>query len=255
MVARKNAKINKFLKSKHIQRASAADEVFKILHGLIVSGKLKPGDMLPSQDKLAEHLSVSRNTVREALNKLMVMGLLTAKQGVGTIVNVSSPSSYMSGLSDHLLMDTPSVREFLEARVFVEKATVRLAVIRSTPEDIARMEEIISKQSEAYLRKEVDAFSKLDVEFHMALANASRNKVLLKFLETICELLHKFIAEVSLLPDAIEHAIRFHTDILEFIKMRDSKNAERTIVEHLKDVVQTIEKNLDVKLKVDFIFD
>lgn len=103
-----------------IKRMSVAEEVFGILHEWIISGKVNPGDKLPSQDKLAEQFDVSRNTIREAIYKLTVMRLLTTKQGAGTVVNVSSPTSYMTSLSDHLLLHPATVREFIEARVIVE---------------------------------------------------------------------------------------------------------------------------------------
>jgi GntR family transcriptional repressor for pyruvate dehydrogenase complex len=243
------------LKAQSIRRTSAADEVFKSLHEWIISGQLKPGDKLPAQEKLAEQFAVSRNTLREAIYKLTVMGFLMTRQGVGTVVNISNPASYMTALSDHLLLDRASVREFLEARFFVEKATVRLAVIRASPEDMTNMEHIIDEQVAAFHREDTEAFSKLDVEFHMALARASGNKVLLKFLETIWELLHKFIAEVSVLPGAIDHAIRFHRDILDLIVQRDMVKAERKIVQHLHDVVQTIERHMGVDLGADSLFD
>ena len=103
-----------------IKRMSVAEEVLRILHEWIISGKVNPGDKLPSQDKLAEQFDVSRNTIREAIYKLTVMRLLTTKQGAGTVVNVSSPTSYMTSLSDHLLLHPATVREFIEARVIVE---------------------------------------------------------------------------------------------------------------------------------------
>ena len=90
-----------------IKRTSAADEALKTLHDMIVSGRLKHGDRLPSQDRLAEQFGVSRNTIREAIYKLTVLGLLTPRQGVGTIVNISSPSGYIASLSDHLIFSPP----------------------------------------------------------------------------------------------------------------------------------------------------
>ena len=95
-----------------IKRMSVAEEVLRILHEWIISGKVNPGDKLPSQDKLAEQFDVSR--IREAIYKLTVMGLLTTKQGAGTVVNVSSPTSYMTSLSDHLLLHPATVREFMK---------------------------------------------------------------------------------------------------------------------------------------------
>ena len=70
---------------------SAADEVFKVIHDRILNGEFAPGDILPPQDQLARQLSVSRNTLREAVHKLAAMGLLKTKAGVDTIVEMSRP--------------------------------------------------------------------------------------------------------------------------------------------------------------------
>ena len=87
-----------------IKRTSATDEAFKALHDMIGPGRLKHRDKLPSQDRLAEQFGVSRNTIREAINRLTMIGLLSAKQGVGTLINTSSPSGYIASLSGHFLL-------------------------------------------------------------------------------------------------------------------------------------------------------
>ena len=231
-----------------IKRTRAADEVFRILHEWILSGRLKPGDKLPSQDELARQFNVSRNTLREAIYKLTVMGFLTAKQGVGTVVNITTASSYMTSLSDHLLLKPTTVRDFIEARVIVEQATVRLAGMRANSDDIEGLNDIIEQQIAAFNKGDVEKFIKLDSEFHMELAIISGNNVLLKFLETTRELLLKFIAEVSHLPGAIESAINYHRKIVEFVSSKDSKKAEEKVRDHLYDVTKRIEKNMKVDL-------
>jgi GntR family transcriptional repressor for pyruvate dehydrogenase complex len=238
-----------------IKRTSAPDEVFKILHEWILSGKFKPGDMLPSQDKLAKQFGVSRNTLREALNRLTIMGLLSAKQGVGTVVNFTTAARYMTTLADHLLLKPATVREFLEARIFVERATVRLAAMRASQSDLDQMKAILDQQLQAFRIGDIDTFSELDAEFHMNLARASQNEVLMKFVEIIRDLLKKFIVEVSRLPEAAERAIRFHHQILDLISAGQSEKAEEMICRHLLDVVQRIEKTLKVDLDADSLFE
>jgi GntR family transcriptional regulator, transcriptional repressor for pyruvate dehydrogenase complex len=237
-----------------IRRLSAADEAFKALHDMIMSGQLKDGDKLPSQDKMAVQFGVSRNTIREAINKLTVMGLLTAKQGVGTVVNITSPSGYMASLSDHLLLQPTTVRDFLEARVIIEKATVRLAVMRADHLVIADLEGIITRQREAVRKGNIKVFVEQDVLFHITLAKSSHNQVLLQFLETVTELLGKFIKEVSLLPKAIQNALAFHKEILHFIKVGDAEGAERKVVEHLYDVAKNIEQSTGTAIIMEFPF-
>jgi GntR family transcriptional repressor for pyruvate dehydrogenase complex len=237
-----------------IRRMSAGDEAFKALHDMIMSGQLKHGDKLPSQDKMAVQFGVSRNTIREAINKLTVMGLLTAKQGVGTVINITSPAGYMASLSDHLLLQPTTVRDFLEARVIIEKATVRLAVMRADAKLIAVLESNLNKQKEALRKSNIMAFVEQDVLFHIALAKASGNRVLLQFLETVTELLGRFIKEVSLLPGAIQNALAFHRDLFKLMRAGDAEGAERKVVEHLYDVAKNIEQSTGTIIAMEFPF-
>lgn len=238
-----------------IRHSTIAEQVFETLHKWILSGKLKLGDKLPSQDKLAEQFGVSRNTLREAIYKLTVMGLLTAKQGVGTIVNISSPSSYMTSLSDHLLLHPATVREFIEARLVVEQATVRLAVVRMTQENLVKLKDLIGQQAGAFKAGDVDTFIELDSEFHRELARVSGNSVLLKFLETVWELLKNFITEVSRLPGAIQSAVKYHRKIVEYMEVHDREKAEDEMRQHLYDVTKRIEKNMKIDLEARFLFE
>jgi GntR family transcriptional repressor for pyruvate dehydrogenase complex len=242
------------MKIKSIKRTSAADEVFRILHEWILSDRLKPGDKLPSQDELARQFNVSRNTLREAIYKLTVMGLLTAKQGIGTVVNITTASSYITSLSDHLLLKPATVRDFIEARVIVEQAAVRLAGTRANSDDIEDLNDIIKQQIAAFNKGDVENFVELDSKFHMELARISGNNVLLKFLETTRELLHKFIAEVSHLPGAIESAINYHRKIVEFLSIKDNKKAVEKMRDHLYDVTKRIERNMEVDLNTKSLF-
>ncbi|MFZ5587164.1 MAG: FadR/GntR family transcriptional regulator [Thermodesulfobacteriota bacterium] len=238
-----------------IKKRSAADEVFSILHGRIMAGELKPGDRLPPQDELARQLKVSRNTLREAIHKLTVMGLLAAKPGVGTVIQLSNPARYLGALGDHLLLDSATVREFVEARLFVEKATIRLAVLRATAQDLRELEAIVAAQEKAFRAGQVESFSRLDAEFHMRLARMSNNHVLVKFLETLWDLLQRFILEVARLPSAIENAVGFHRRMIRYIAKHDLAAAEAALVSHLWDVVRNIEQNLGTDLHVTQLFE
>jgi GntR family transcriptional repressor for pyruvate dehydrogenase complex len=221
---------------------------------MIVSRKFKPGEKLPSQDDLARRFGISRNTLREAIYKLTAMGLLTAKHGVGTIVNISSASNYMASLGDHLLMEGSTVREFFEARILIEKATVMLAAWRATSDDLTKLEEALSRQEEAFRTGDLKEFSRRDAEFHLELANAAKNSVLLKFLETLRDMLNRFIEEVNLLPGAVETALLLHRKILDAISSQDADASEREMLSHLRDVAERIEKNIDADLAFEELF-
>ena len=239
-------------KTETIKRSTTADKVFDILHQWIASGRLQEGEVLPSQDELSRRFEVSRNTLREAIFKLSALGLVQAKQGVGTVVQSRSSANYLSGLQDHLLMDRISMREFLEARVSIETTIVRLAVARASQEDIDRLDKILDRQREAIKAGDEVEFVKHDVAFHGELGHACGNRVMLKISQTVYNLLRSYITTVAGAPGNIEQAFRYHRQILAAIKNRDAQAAENNMVSHLQETVRRFQEAMDVDLQMDW---
>ena len=239
-------------KAETIKRSTTADKVFDILHQWIASGRLQEGEVLPSQDELSRRFEVSRNTLREAIFKLSALGLVQAKQGVGTVVQFRSSANYLSGLQDHLLMDRISMREFLEARVSIETTIVRLAVARASQEDIDRLDKILDRQREAIKAGDEVEFVKHDVAFHGELGHACGNRVMLKISQTVYNLLRSYITTVAGAPGNIEQAYRYHRQILAAIKNRDAQAAENDMVSHLQETVRRFQEAMDVDLQMDW---
>jgi GntR family transcriptional repressor for pyruvate dehydrogenase complex len=242
------------MKVEPIMKSSAANKVFVSLHEMIVSGQFRPGEILPSQDKLARQLCVSRNTLREAIHKLSAMGLLTAKQGVGTAVEPMSPAGYLTPLEGHLRLDSMSVREFIEARACLERTIVSLSVARAKRKDIQSLKAILELQKQALQKGDQAECVRQDVAFHMELGRVAGNRVLVKILQTIWGMLHAFISEVAQLPGAIEDALRFHSDIVAAVAAKKGDQAEEIMLRHILDVVRRIERNLKVDLKAHSLF-
>ena len=232
-----------------IKKKSTTTRVFETLYEMIATGGLRAGEKLPPQDELARQLGVSRNTLREAVNKLSTMGLLVSRQGVGTVVEAPNPGSYLTSLSGQFLLDPLSVREFIEARISIERTTVRLAVERANSKDIDQVKSILKQQRKALEQADVNEFTRHDAAFHFKLAEMSANRVLHKFLETIQDMLQRFIGEVSELPGAMEEAFAFHTRMIAAIDARNADVAEKEIVLHLFDVVRRIESNLKIDIQ------
>ena len=237
-----------------IERISVSEKILDILHSKIISGEFQPGDRLPSQDKLAEQYQVSRNTIREAINKLTVMGLVSSKQGIGTVVEPVSSASYMSSLSSHLLLQPITVRDFIEARVAVEQIIVRLAALRATSIEKDRLKEVIDKMKSYKRSNDVDAFGEWSSRFHIELARMSGNSVLLKFLETIWDFLKYFIAHMSKMPDSMEKSMKYHNDIFEAVISGNSDEAQAKMRQHLYDVVKRINRSMDFEIDADSLF-
>ena len=242
------------MKKERVKRISVSEEIFNILHKKIISGEFKPGDNLPSQDKLAALCSVSRNTVREAINRLMVMGLVSSKQGIGTVVEPISAGSYMSSLSSHLSLHPMTVRDFMEARLAVEPMTVRLAALRATPAERERLEEIMDQMKAHYRNTEIDAFSEWSSRFHFELARMCGNSVLLKFLETIWDFLRNFIAEMSGISDSMENSMKYHNDIFQAVVEGDGDGAQEAMRGHLINIIERVNQDRNFEIVEASIF-
>ncbi|MBN2034816.1 MAG: FadR family transcriptional regulator [Deltaproteobacteria bacterium] len=234
---------------KPIQKASATTKVFEALHEMIATGRFRRGVKLPPQEDLARQLGVSRNTLREAVNQLSAMGFLKSRHGVGTVVEPPDPGGYLSTLGGQFLLDTLSVREFIEARICIERNAVRLAVRGAFKEDVRRLRAILEEQRRALEKSDADEFTRQDASFHLAVTQICGNRVLLKFLQTIQDMLNRFIGEVVQLPGAMDDALRFHSRITDAIASKDADLAETQMVLHLFDVVRRIEFNLNTDLK------
>jgi len=227
-----------------IKKTSAADEVFQVIHQRIISGELKLGHRFPPQEVMAEQMGVSRSTIREAINKLILLGFLTTKPGVGTTVVGDGSTAFTSALSRHIFLNSGQVPQFIEARLYLEKAAVRLAILRAEDEDFEAMENLLARQVKAFHQNDSAFFSDLDARFHRRIVESSKNQMLLQFLDLIWDGLSRFILEVTMFQSAVENAIHYHQLLLKQLKERNLIKAEKILVEHLRDVALNIERNL-----------
>jgi GntR family transcriptional repressor for pyruvate dehydrogenase complex len=123
-----------------VEKTSLTDRVAEILYEKIVNGEISPGERLPSEMELAEQLGVARPTVREALNRLIGLGLI--KRGGYTMV-VSENGSMSTRAGTHAaFLDQWEARELYEARYMIEVDLVVLAIQKATDEDIRELRNI-----------------------------------------------------------------------------------------------------------------
>jgi GntR family transcriptional regulator, transcriptional repressor for pyruvate dehydrogenase complex len=147
------------------------DQIRELIH----SGKLRPGDRLPSERELCARFGVSRVTVREALRVLEAGGLVDIRVGAhgGTFVTTPSHARIGEGLADLLRLSPLTAAEVTEARMVFELGIVPMVVARATAEDIAALREICERQKAAL---KTDSYSvALSAEFHTRVAACTHN--------------------------------------------------------------------------------
>lgn len=177
-----------------IQARRLSDDIVSKLESMILEGTLRAGERLPAERILAEQFGVSRPSLREAIQKLAAKGLLTSRQGGGNYIAESLGSNFSDPLLPLLENNPEAQRDLLEFRHTLEGSCAYYAAMRATEPDRQRLTEAFealqrcyAKDGEANRAEEGAA----DARFHLAIAEASHNAVLLHTIRGLFDLLKR----------------------------------------------------------------
>ena len=227
---------------KPIKVKRASDQVFEQLRDLVFRGELKPGERLVAERELAQVFGVSRPTVREAINKLVTMGLVEHRQGQGTFVRSLESTREHNPLAAIIDRRETSLEDLLEVRLGLEAQSARLAAERATPEDIRRLEETLAAMEAQHLKGSLGIED--DVAFHMGLAYATKNPVQVYIMRSFHDLLHFGIEENlrHLWEDPANLPIiqQQHQRIVQAIKDHDPQGAYAAMQAHITFVLEYV---------------
>ncbi len=220
-----------------IKPKKISDQVFEQIRELIFRGQLKPGNQLMPERELSEALNVSRTTVRDAINKLVVLGLLEHKQGQGTFVR--APDTRVGNpVAAAMEVEDASIDDLLEVRMGLELNAATLAAQRADENDIQLLEASLEE-----MRQEVDSGrlgTEADTAFHMALAYATKNPVHVYLMKNFYDFLFVGIKKnlSHLYEDRknIEDILSQHAGIIRAIKSHDPQQARRAMRDHIRFV-------------------
>ncbi|MCF8261176.1 MAG: FadR family transcriptional regulator [Melioribacteraceae bacterium] len=201
----------------------------------ILSKKFTPGQKLPSENELCIQFSVSRTSVREALQILGAHGLITVEKGKGIFVNKITSESVVNPLEKYLRhsLDRNYVFDLVHARQILEPSIAREAAISHDLEDIKLLDEDIKNLEQKNLNYK--QLATIDMDFHNHLAMATKNTVVPLLLKPLHRLLPQIKSTVyATVDEARESAIKWHSKILTAVKDRDQEASYNFMVEHLK---------------------
>jgi GntR family transcriptional regulator, sialic acid-inducible nan operon repressor len=222
-----------------IARRKLGDEIRERLLELIESGKLQPGDPLPSERELMANYGVGRPAVREALQSLQGLGLVAISHGERARVLGLTPESMFGQIersAQHLLSTSPQTLEHLkEARMMFETAMVRLAAAKATSDDINCLRSILERQEQS--RKNSIAFMEADIAFHEKIAALSGNPLLAAVSSAMLRWLANVHRELVRLPGRETATLQEHHEILDQIAKHRPEAAAVAMANHLTRVV------------------
>jgi len=206
---------------------------------LIKNKKLKPGDKLPPERKLAEKLSISRGSLREAFRVLESRGLIKTKPGGGRFIREIRGNGHNNTENVILSLEKSSILELLEAREMFEVKIAEIAAQRATVENIKSIEEVLNKMNEEDGLKD-DKETESDTEFHLAIARATHNFVFTNTIQLYLDLLKKTREKTWQIPGRREKQKQEHLAIFQAIKEHNSKKAGEAMQKHLRTIIKVI---------------
>lgn len=216
-----------------VERVTLGEQVAVQMAAKIEEGRWKPGQKLPPESELCAALNVGRSTLREALKSLAFIGLVRMRAGDGTYVAEPTRGLLDRILAKGLLKTEKDLADVCETRMILETELAGLAAERATLQDVAVLRDLIAKGEEK-MSGDRREYSEVDLDFHLAVANCSQNKLLPRLLMDIRGLLVEWIAKSQELPGLIENAHQQHTQIFESIAQHDSHSARREMQAHLE---------------------
>ncbi|HUJ25786.1 MAG TPA: FadR/GntR family transcriptional regulator [Myxococcales bacterium] len=217
-----------------VRRGKVYEEVVQQIREQIVAGRLKVGDMLPSERELAARFQVSRSSIRDAIRALQFMGLVRSRQGRGTVVCEPSPESLVEPLSRALADQRSTVSELLDLRKMLEPGLAARAALQVTEEDLARLELVLRRQEEKVERGEPAAEE--DAEFHYLISLAARNAAVLRVLDLLMDLLQNTRARALQASGRPRRSLQGHRRILSALRKRDPRAAQAAMLHHLGEI-------------------
>lgn len=216
----------------------------------IVGGELRPGDVLPREEALADGMDVSRTALREAMKVLSAKGLVESRPKVGT--RVRDPKFWHQLDADVLawrcaLMPTEDfVRKLVEMRELIEPAAAAAAATRCSVEQLERLDAAYAGMEAA---QTLDAWAEADLAFHEAVLNGTNNELMTSLFSVIETALGTFFVLSARTAKNFKYSLPHHRKVLEAIRRRQPEAARRAMQQMIADSRTNMEKRRSGKGK------
>jgi GntR family transcriptional repressor for pyruvate dehydrogenase complex len=214
------------------QRESVESELTRKLMEYLVAAQLRPGDRLPSERDMAEVLGVGRAALRSALKSLSLLGVLEQRMGAGTYLKNAASDLLPRVIEWGLLLGENHSQDVLEARENIEILLAGYAAVRRTDEDLTRMRDLLTQMELA--GPDTARYVDLDIQFHLAIADAAKNNVLAGILRNLQSLLYAWATRVLEAAGETTTSLAVHIPIFEAIEAGDQDAAQQAMRAHME---------------------
>ncbi len=215
-----------------IPKRRLADMIADTIMEGVREGRFASGEQLPAEPELARQLAVGRTSVREALQKLQVLGVVEVVRGRGTFVRAGTDPSramFSNWIADHGI----EIIDLVEVRLSIESTAAALAASRATAAELRALERLNGAHQEAADAADLDEVVATDSRFHAAVIEASRNPLLLRLYEALATELTEFRRRTLALPGAPKRSVDGHQAMIDAIKAGAPGDARRAATVHV----------------------
>ena len=220
---------------KLVRTSRLYEQIVQQIEESIVKGDLKPGDQLPAERDLAQRFGVSRTAVREAVKALREKGLVEAYSGKGTFITDGTTQAVRQSLDLIVKIgQTEGTNHLAELRAILEPEIAALAAARIQDPELTTMRDAVSVMDAS--GEDPQAYIEADLDFHLALAEAAANPLILSLLDSIVGLLREQRLRIFRVPGGPERGQIHHKRILEAVERRDIEKAREAMRAHLSQV-------------------
>src|SRR5208282_1262241 len=221
---------------KLVRTSRLYEQIVQQIEESILKGTLKAGDQLPAERELAIRFGVSRTAVREAVKALREKGLVEAYSGRGTFITDGTSQAVRQSLDLMIRINQQEGSANLaELRLVLEPEIAGLAAPRIEEQLLSTMREAVAVMDRSL--HDPDAYVEADLDFHLALAEAAGNPLILSLLDSIVGLLREQRSRIFDVDGGPERGQFHHKRILAAIEERDPKAARKAMCAHLKQVL------------------
>ncbi|MTV27503.1 FadR family transcriptional regulator [Nitriliruptoraceae bacterium ZYF776] len=216
-----------------VQRARASNAIVDQVRQALFEGG-EPGQWLGSERELAETFQVSRTTVRDAVRTLEANGIVDVQVGAkgGIRFAAGDPDRFADALAIQLALVGIDRDDVLDAQVVIERATVERAARLADDDDLARMRRLLEEAGATLDQPERN--TALSLDFHLAIAQASKSTVFAAFLKALRAVLHRhYLPGTS--PAVSAAVLAAHWELYELIRDGNAEGAVQRMSDHIAD--------------------
>lgn len=222
---------------RQVQQRRVGEQVYEQLIFQIRNKMWQAGEKLPSENELCKQLGVSRISIREAMQKLAALGVVETRQGEGSFVKEITSADYKNILMPVFMVNKTTLLETLEYRKIMEIGALELAMDRMDEQEMKYLEELVRRLEKN--EKDITRFAKDDLDFHMTIAKATKNELIIHVTDFLYEVLAKSM-EYIVENLGMRDGKYYHRLILEKIKVHDKEGAVQAMREHVERTIDRV---------------